>query len=343
MVIKFAIEPNALIDCSGMSHREIKNLHRRIIRLWEQYGVLVDPGAGPNSLTSQFEHDVVRGVRDLWQNAWKTRRRCRRVRTTEDQHLQWADINSPSDLERYADLIELALVETVRGVVYLGIQEDDEGGDEGNLYSSFCGGVEATLFRYPEESQSFASLLDISQRTVIPAQRGRKAIWDMWFKNLAQKAREVVIIDRYGFSWNSFNGTCWALQFLTESMVDGVVTIYASDPSTLVTTGVSEEQMMSRIKDVLAASPNNLKSVGIFLVSDHAMTRDRYVRFDECAFSIGHGISETLRNEHLSQDTPCILDTSSRGVFRTMCEEVQRLVSNSPHMLRFEDGNLVND
>ena len=340
MVVKFAIEPAAPVDCSEMSSRDMMDLHRRLIRLWEQYGILVDPGKGPDSVTSHFDHNAVRKVRNLWRTAWTAKRRCRRVRTKEEQHIKWAEINGPLDVAPYGHLIDLALVETVRGVAYLGISEDDTD-DENRLYSNFCGEVEATLFKYPEQSRCFASFLERSQQTVVLAHHSRSEIWDTWFKDLARKANEVVIIDRYGFSWNNIEGMCWALQFLTESMADGVAAIYASDPSTLGTTRVSEQGMLNRINAVLSVRPHNLRTVTISLVPNHEMTRDRYIRFDECAFSIGHGISETLRNEYLAQNMPCTLDTMPGGIVKTMREEVQRLVGLTLRRFRFEHGNLV--
>ena len=340
MVVKFAIEPAALVESSEMSSRDMMDLHRRLIRLWELYGILMDPGKGPNSITSQFDNDAARKVRNLWRAAWTAKRRCRRVRTKEEQHVNWSDINDPLDFAPYEHLIDLALVETVRGVGYLGIS-DDETDDDNRLYSNFCGEVEATLFRYPEQSRCFASFLKRAQLTVVPANLSRSEIWDTWFKELSQKANEVVIIDRYGFSWNNIEGMCRALQFLTESMVDGVAAIYASDPSTLGSMGASEQAILNRINAVLVAKTHNLRTVTISLVPNHEMTRDRYIRFDECAFLIGHGICETLRNEYLAQNMPCVLDTLPGGIIKTMREEVQRLAGQTLRRFRFQHGSLV--
>ena len=75
MVVRFAIEPDALIDGSYSSSRDMKDVHKRLIRLWEQYGILVDPGEGPNSITSKFDNQALRNVRRMWQEAWKTKSR----------------------------------------------------------------------------------------------------------------------------------------------------------------------------------------------------------------------------------------------------------------------------
>ena len=341
MVVKFAIEPDALIDGSYDSPRDMIGQHKRLIRLWEQYGILVDPSEGPDSITSKFDNEELRKVRTVWQEAWKAKRLCRRVRPEKGHHVRWKTLNSPSDVAAYEQLIEVALVEAVRGIAYLGIPEEDSEGQGDNLYSTYCGSVEAALFRYPEQSHTFASIMELSQRTVMPAQQSRSYIWSTWFENLAQKSREVVIIDRYGFSRRNFNGMCWTLQFLTEGMTDGVVAIYASNPSTLDGLTVSEPDIVNRIRTVLARNPRNLKSVMLFLMVDQEMTRDRYIRFDECAFSIGHGVSEAFKDERLAEDMPCLLDAQPRGVVRTMRNEVQRLMGRPHKRLRFEHGFLV--
>ena len=48
---------------------------------------------------------------------------------------------------------------------------------------------------------------------------------------------------------------CWTLQFLTEGMTDGVVAIYASNPSTLDGRTVSEPDIVNRIRTVLVRNP----------------------------------------------------------------------------------------
>ena len=341
MVVRFAIEPDALIDVSYSSPRDMIGHHKRLIKLWEQYGLLVDPGEGPDSITSIFGSQVFRTVRTMWQEAWKTKHRCRRVRPAKDNHIRWQDLNSPSDVAAYEHMIDLALVEAVRGIAYLGIPEEDQDDQERDVFSTYCGAVEAALFKYPEQSHAFAYIVELSRRTVMPAGQSRSEMWSAWFGKLAPKSKEVAIIDRYGFSRWDFNGICWTLDSLAEGMSGGVVTIYASNPLTLAPPGVPEPELLSRISTVLTRKPRNLKSVTIFLVANQEMTKDRYIRFDECAFSIGHGVSEAFRYECLLQDMPCMLDPQPRGLIRTMSNEVQRLVGQSHRKLRFENGSCI--
>ena len=341
MVVRFAIEPDALADVSYSSPRDMIGHHKRLIKLWEQYGLLVDPGEGPDSITSRFGNQAIQAVRMLWQEAWKAKSRCRRVRPAKDNHIRWLNLNSPTDVAAYEHIIELALVDTVRGIAYLGIPDEDNDDHGRNVFSTYCGEVEAAFFRYPEQSQAFGYLDELSRKTVIPAGQGRSAIWSAWFEKLARRSKEVAIVDRYGFSRRGFNGICWALQFLNECMVGGVVTIYASNPLSLVGSSVPEAELISRIRAVLIRKPSSLRSVTIFQVVDQEMTKDRYIRFDECAFSVGHGVSEAFRGEYLDQDMPCLLDPQPKGLVRTVRKEVQRLVGQSHRKLRFENGSCI--
>ena len=341
MVVRFAIEPDALADVSYSSPREMVGHHKRLIKLWEQYGLLVDPGEGPGSITSRFGNQGIQAVRMLWQEAWKTKNRCRRVRPAEESHIRWQDLNSPTDAAAYSNIIELVLVDTVRGIAYLGIPEEDDGDPGRDVISAHCGEVEAALFRHPEQSHAFRYIVELSLKTVIPAGQVRSAIWSAWFEKLARKSKEAAIVDRYGLSRRGFNGICWTLQFLTECMVGGVVTIYASNPLSLAGPGVPEQELINRVRAILIRKPGGLRSVTIFQIVDQEMTKDRYIRFDECAFSVGHGLSEALRAEYLDQDMPCFLDPQPKGLVRTVRKEVQRLVGQSHRKLRFENGSFI--
>ena len=343
MVVRFAIEPDALVDVSYNSPRDMRRHHKRLIKLWEQYGLLVDPSEGPDSITSRFSRrsEAFRSVRAMWQEAWKTKHLCRRTRPQGEGHIRWHALDSPSDLAAYEQLIDLALVETTRGVVCLGIPDDDQDDENDDIYSTYCGAVEAASFRYAEQTQSFGFMLNLSQRTVMAAGQSRSEVWSVWFEKLARRSKEVAVVDRYGFTRRGINGICWTLQFLAECMAGGVVTVYASSPSSLPTSRVSEPELISRVSNALTRKPSSLESVTIFLVADQEMTRDRFISFDECAFSVGHGVSEALRDEYLRQDMPCMLDSQSKGLIRTVRDEVQRLIGRSHRKLRFESGSCI--
>ena len=210
------------------------------------------------------------------------------------------------------------------------------------MYGVFCERVEAALLRYFEQSHSFTSIIDLSHRTAIPDGQPRTKVWATWFQALAQRSKEVAIIDRYGFSRRGVHGIYWTLESLGDAMSDGVVSIYSSAPSGLNTPGVSESDIANHIGSLLTRKPSSLKFVTVFMFADQEMTKDRYIKFDECAFSIGHGVSEAFRGEYLDRETPCILDTHRKGVIKIIRNEIQRLISHSHRKLRFERGGLLN-
>ena len=341
MVVKFAIEPDALTDSSYNSLRDMRDVHKRLIRLWEKFGLLVDPGVGPSSIRSKFDSIEFSGVRKMWQDAWKTKQRCRRSRPGAGEEILWESVDNPARLKVYENLIDLALVEHVRGTVGLQIPEANDDGQTEDVYSVFCGKLEASLARFAEHSRAFRYLMELSQRTVIPANQDRARVWATWFQTLAENSREIIVLDRYAFSRSGANGIFWTLESLANSMSDGVVEIYSSNPSTLSTSTVSESDILTRVRSLIVRYPRALKSITVLLVADNVMTRDRYIRFDDCAFSIGHGIAEAFNNQFLARDISCHLDTHPRGIIRIIRNEEQRLYGPPYRKLRFDPDGTV--
>ena len=329
MVVKFAIEPDAMAESSGDPSRTMIAQHKRLIALWERYGTLVDPGKGRNSVISIIESDALWPVRTLWREAWKARSRCRRVKPISQRGIEWVDISQESDLAACKGDIDLALVETTRGVAYLGIPEQDD------VYGTFCGEVEAALFRYPEQSETFAAMIQLSQNTIIPGGSHVDDIWKQWFQSIARKVTDVVLMDRYALARRNFVGLCRILGLLASDTSKCRVTIFAADPSTFSVDHVNDSEFEDRTREHLSAGSNTLAGVTICFVPDYYMTRDRYVRFDDCAFTIGHGLLEMFSKERLSQDATCVLDTSPDGIIRAMRRETRRLQTRTRRVLRF--------
>ena len=330
MVVRFAIEPDAMIESSDDASQAMKAQHKRLIALWEEYGTLVDAGKGRNSVLSILESDALRPVRTLWREAWKAKSRCRRVKPSNNKGIEWVHVNQAADLAAYECDIELALVETTRGVAYLGIAEKND------VYGSYCGKVEAVLFRYPEQSETFASMIRLSQNTIIPVGSHSDDIWRQWFQSIARKATEVVIMDRYAFAPRNFEGLCRILGLLLSDTSKCQITIFASDPSTLRGNRVSHSEIEDKAREHLSAASNTLAAITVVFVPDYDMTRDRYVRFDGCAFTIGHGLLEVFSRERLSEDATCVLDTSPNGIVGAMRRETRRLQDRRCGVLRFK-------
>ena len=311
----------------------MKDQHKRQIRLWENYGTLVDPGKGRDSITSVFDHDTFRKVRALWQDAWKARQRCRRIKPEVSDRIKWEDVNSAADLAAYGDTIELALVETVRGIAYLGISDNEDS------YSAYCGEVEAVLFPFAEQSEAFGYMMSRSQSRVIPARQSIEQIWKEWFQKLAGRSRDIVIIDRYACTKQNLDGLRQILRFLNEDGSKCGVTVYASHPVTMGQPYLNRSETMRRIENAIATEAGVQREVTVFLVADYRMTRDRYMSLGECAFTIGHGVSEAFKQPYVSQDIPCALDTRADGIIRIIRSEARRHRDRYDDVLRFEQGS----
>ena len=318
-----------MVESSSDPPQAMKAQHKRLIALWERYGTLVDPGKGRNSITNVLGSDALLPVRTLWREAWKTKSRCRRVKPRSRKGIEWVDINRASELATYTCDIELALVETTRGIAYLGIPEQDD------VFGTYCGEVEAVLFPYPEQSDSFASMIRLSQSTIIPAGTHVDDIWKQWFQSIAHKAKDVVVIDRYAITQHNVEGLWRVFDLLCGDSSKCRVTVFASDPSTFDGNCVADAEIEDRSRELLSSETNTLSAIKVILVPDYHMARDRYVRFDECAFTIGHGLLEVLSRERLREDATCVLDTSPNGIMGLMRRETRRLQGRTSRVLQF--------
>ena len=335
MVVKLAIDPEALLDYADLSPRAMKNQHKRLIMLWEKHGVLVDPGRGADSITSKFDDEKLRKVRTIWTDAWKAKGRCRRLKPQLDERLVWDSISSPSDLAAHENLIDLAIVSELLGTAYLDIADNDD------TYGTYCGAVEALLSLYPEESDAFSKLAKIENDKIIHANQNVKAVWNSRFQWLAQKSMEIVMIDRYALSESNVEGLFEILKLVNQDNPNAEVVIYASNPTTLRDSSIREHQVEDFVRNHMEEIGNRLSVVKFILVTDYRMTRERYIRFGECAFSVGHGLAEVFRAQHAIRDMPCVLDTKTTGFLKAMRREIDRLLMQNCWLLSFAGTSLI--
>ena len=333
MVVRFAIEPDALLENSVNDPRALKAQHKRLIELWERYGILVDPGEGIHSITDKFSHERLQAVRDVWLTAWRASHVCRRMKPVNIPPTNWANINSPSELAALSESIELALVETTRGIAYLGIADDDD------QFSVDCGTVEACLFQYPEQSRSFNEMIDLSNRTVFQSGQASETVWDNNFKLLVSRSRTVTILDRYAFTDRNLIGMCNVLKLLCSDMSDGIVNIFASRPEDLGSVTIEDQVIVSEIKEAIDGPECGVESVNLFLIADRTMSRERYVRFDQSACSLGHGISELFNRDQLTADMPCSFDTTTTDMVDVIDRAVELHQKQGYRCVRFRAGS----
>lgn len=330
MVIKFAIEPEALQEKLGTSTRDLISFHRTMIQLWESYGILVDPGQGPNSLVDKFGAESLRPVRELWIEAWKAKERCRRIESQGSEIIDWSTIESIGELAACQDRIGVALVDKVRGIGYLGIPDDDA------TYGAHCGGVEAVLFPFLRESEKFAELIGRTGRQVVASGSDVVTVWEKWFKPFAVITDGITIIDRYLTSAKNLKGLFNILRLLTADEVRCDLDSYLSDPIYLAHSDLTVVELEDLIRDELNVMDCSLRTVSFYLVADHAMTRDRYACFDRAAFHAGHGLPEIFSEPRLSVDQPCTLDLNPRGINKIVQQETRRIKNRNHVRLVFE-------
>ena len=333
MAITFAIEPMALGEFIGASPRDLISLHKRLIRVWAEYGILVDPGKGSSSIANTFAQEALMPVRKMWQDAWKAKDRCRRSGTPAGVSIEWSNVETRDHMATYQHLIEVALVEAVRGVGYLGIPDDDA------AYGVHCGGVEAVLFPYIDESSKFSDLISRAGSQVVLEGSAVETVWENIFRPFLRPNSRIVVIDRYLSAPRNLNGFVRLLQLLSEGSSNVAVDIYASNPNTLRDAQITAADL----SDLIAGSLNNmsctLSRLAIVLVLDAAMTRDRYASFGDVAFHFGHGLPELLSHTHVSEDNTCTLDPSSNGIMRVIRRQIRAIESRHHERLEFALGN----
>lgn len=333
MLIRFAIEPASLIPQGGRASREAQALHKQFIRLWEQFGLLVDPGTGPQSICSKFDDVSLGPLGRIWRDAWKASRRCRRSRGAEGQAIDWNNVNAQDDLAGYANVIRVAFVETVRGTANLGIS------DNGMSYKVDCGQVEGVLFPYADESTVFAEMIERLNQKIIPAGTGIEDIWHRWFRPFAQVSQQMSLLDRYLFANRNAAGFRQLLDWLSSDAPNCNINVYASNPDTVSGTSLSRTEFVEQTINRLNSNRNRLGAFTVRLVRDDAMTRERYISFDECTFHVGHGLPEIFGGLILQDDHPCTLDATPTGFNKTVIDEIKRITGEYNVVLTFQRSN----
>ena len=332
MAIPFAIEPSALTDSLGGDPRSLISLHKHLINMWSRYGVLVDPEQGESSITQIFAHEALAPVRKIWQDAWKASGRCRRTKLTMGSDIIWPAIESREELAKCHNCIQVALVEKVRGIGFLGIPDDDV------VCNIHCGEVEAVLFPYIDESDKFADLAARTGNHIIRAGATVESIWEDMFEPLAKSAGDIALIDRYLSSPRNMEGLFRMLGFLSSESLNLTVKVYASNPNTMRDANISLQELYGRINDELNLKHCMLNQITVVLILDDAMTRDRYASFGGIACHFGHGLPELLSAAKSPEDTTYTVDPSPSGTIRIIRREIRRIEARPQERLEFTRG-----
>ena len=294
MLVKFAIEPDALDNAEGA---QITSLRRN---WWTPFGILVD-SRGMNSILNSGNYRTKLGSahRDIFQRAFTNFKKNGWPLWAETDNIDWQNMPTRDDLARYQDIFALALIEDTRASVF-NIPEDGD----------FCGGVEAIRFRHAGASTKFYEASVLTQQAI---RRGQSvaSLWQERFSPLAFHSngnQQVTIVDRYAASniYDGNNELFNLLKFIHSDSPGCRVTIWSSDRDATSQHRVNEIE--KRLNDEIAQlrlSENGVKSVTLFLCRDDAFNRyghERYIRFGEFTCVIGIGI-EIFRGGSVDRET----------------------------------------
>ncbi len=263
MLVNFGVDPDAIDDSTNGYH--VRALRSK----WRQFGVLVHPSHddGSLSLISLKFLSLRQEIQTLWADAWQE------------------IMNDPVRYLRCRDSFRLALVSEARAQ-----NRRIPNGDSIYLDSDSLDTVEWIRLTEVNASKEFERAEMISRS---PIRRGESVerLWQERFQSLAKFSREIVIIDRNAVT----RGLTNLLRFIDEDATNCTVTIYSSFEN-------------SELNEYRISTFNfeNVNTLTICLPYNHQFGRegrDRFIRFDARAFSLGHGITEIFQNGSVETGT----------------------------------------
>ena len=264
MLVNFYIDPDAIDDTTNAYH--IKALRTK----WQNLGVLSHPShddGGFRNIRRKFP-ELNQSIQRIWARVW---------REIE---------NDPSRYLKCRDNFSLALVSETRAQ-----NRQIPNGNSAYFRSESLDSVEWIRLTEVNASKEFERAETISRS---PIRRGKSVerLWRERFQSLAKFSREIVIIDRNAAT----QGLASLLQFIDEVAANCVVTIYSSLENSEL-----KEYPTGALEDF-----ENIDTLTIYLPYNYHFGRegrDRFVRFDERAFSLGHGITEILQGSAVETGT----------------------------------------
>lgn len=308
MLVKFAIEPDALNNADGA---QVISLQRNG---WDPFGILVD-SRGANSVRchGNYRTKLGRAHRDIFQRAFTNFRNNGWPLWAEIDNIDWQNMPTRADLAQYQDTFSLALIEDTRALEF-DIPDDGD----------FCGGIETIRFRHAGASTKFYEASVLTQQAI---RRGQSVanLWQERFSPLASHSngnQQVTIVDRYAASniYDGNNELFNLLKFLQSDSPGCRVTIWSSDRDATNQHRVSEiDKRLNHEIAQLQLSENGVKSITLFLCYDDVFSRyghERYIRFGGFTCVIGVGI-EIFRNDSVDRETEFSLKSPEHiGTYR---------------------------
>lgn len=188
MLVRFALDLEAMTSGLTQVNWETRSLHERIIEKWTHYGILVHPGeAFDKSPVYQAIVNLPGEFAKLYKTAFKTGRlRCTAGPT------QWTGLGNAEKEADFVSLrgnVNLACLDEVRAE-FVGLNPSDISRE------ILDGAIEIVRTRTIDRAQRFLKAEEQS-RTAIKEGTRVSDVWKDKFADLAAFARQIVIVDRY--------------------------------------------------------------------------------------------------------------------------------------------------
>ena len=304
MLVKFAIDPDAIDDSTSPAHTG------RLLKAWEHYGLLVYP-CDTDILREKVGKLSNQTAKTLWQTTWKQVRKYPRAyrwrSSCEDFAIDWEKmLDDCFVLAAHNDNFEVALLSGFYAE-YLGICD---GGSMPFVCSCCKNEVEGVRLSDVDQSKVFKGAEHLSKETI----RINKPVKDLWqerFQPFAEHSKDVVIVDQYVVYDSAIEGLFRLLRLLAQSATGCDVTIYSTVPGERE----REEELRSIEKKLTDESDRlkregrpGIKSIQIRLFPAHRFStyaHDRHLRFDNNVFHIGRGI-RVFRFENVREATDVV-------------------------------------
>ena len=263
MLVNFYIDPDAVDNDTNAYH--IGELRTK----WQDLGVLSHPShedGGFRDIRRKFP-ELNQSVQRIWARVW---------REIE---------NDPTRYLKCRGEFSLALVSEARAE-----RRRIANGDSIYLDSDSLGIVEWIRLTEVNASKEFERA-EKTSRMPIRREDSVERLWQERFRSLAEFSREIVIIDRNA----SIQGFTNLLEFINRDAANCVVVIFSSYENSEL------DEFRARVHAF-----ENIRTLTVYLPYNHQFGRegrDRFIRFDERAFSLGHGITELFQGSRVETGT----------------------------------------
>ena len=289
MLVRFALDLEALATGLTEVNWETRCLHARIIEKWQDYGILVHPG---EAFDRSGVYQAIANLPGEIARLYKTALKNNRLRVSPGP-ANWRGVETADKETDFTNLqgnINLACLDEVRAE-YVGLKPSEISRE------ILDGSIEIVRTRTIDQATRFREAERQSRTTIEEGTR----VGDVWkdkFADLATFARQIVIVDRFAGESLAIHNANGLPRFLSE--IDNtarratvtIITACKERDSTQVLTalgrfnpsrgGIRKLKLFVAPDNYFKGGPRNANQGG---------AHDRYVRFDYVVVNLGTGLS----------------------------------------------------